>query len=400
VRKSLPPSKTDARSPHAGEEQNSCEVFPQLRRRLTLIDERWHSASQRAMLLVGIAWGIPLLLSFLHGASVETTSLPYLADVGAWSKFFVAIGCFVLSEQSIEAALGKKLHQALSEPLRGPSSCKVAAEAVNKALRRRDAKWPDLICLALAAIASLLALRHLSAATESSWSANATPAGNAISAAGWWSVCVSIPMFWFLMLKGIWWHLNWSLLMRDVARMKLRLIAMHPDRRGGIGFLADYPNAYTAFVFGVSCSMAAGLSGVIHETTSIKVIGILMAGWLLIVLLQFAFPLFAFTSLLADLKRETLASLSAQASRYHRAVERKLIGANITGGTDPEIVGQAIIQDPDNAYEATKKLSTTLFDRRTVLPVSAAAILPFLIPASTAIPYDEVFAVLKKLLLI
>jgi hypothetical protein len=41
-----------------------------------------------------------------------------------------------------------------------------------------------------------------------------------------------------------------------------------------------------------------------------------------------------------------------------------------------------------------------LVNRKTLLPVAAAALIPFAIAGASKLPYKEVFSVLKKLLLI
>ena len=78
-----------------------------------------------------------------------------------------------------------------------------------------------------------------------------------LTLAGWWCVLVSAPLFWFLVLRWLWRHLVWGLLLRDVAGLKLRLVATHPDGYGGLAFIGGYPNAFAAFVFAMTCVVAA-----------------------------------------------------------------------------------------------------------------------------------------------
>jgi hypothetical protein len=41
-------------------------------------------------------------------------------------------------------------------------------------------------------------------------------------------------LFWFLLLRWLWRHAVWGLLLRDLARLELRLVATHPDGAGGL----------------------------------------------------------------------------------------------------------------------------------------------------------------------
>jgi hypothetical protein len=377
--------------------------FYELQRRLHLLHEHALKSGQRAVIFVGLAWGVPFLLGLPRSLSFDTSGgITYLADVSVWARFVVAVGAFVLAEQQVEQRLRDKLRQMISAPIVAPSSLTDAAHAVNHALRQRNSHLAEIVCLAFAALAAGIVLRHQYAVDRSSWVVEASPSGNALTLAGWWCILVSVPLFWFLALRGLWRHFVWSLLLRKVARLDLRLVSTHPDGKGGIGFLADYPNAYMTAVFGVSCAVAAAVAqNLLHETATITNITILMVGWLLIVLGLFAYPLSAFCRPLAELKKATLMRLSAQATQYHRLAERKLIGSNVVAESSPDAEQpQEEVADPSKQFETTRKLSPMLLSRSALLPVSAAALLPFVIVASSRVPFKEVLSLVKKLLLL
>jgi len=48
-----------------------------------------------------------------------------------------------------------------------------------------------------------------------------------------------------------------TLQLLDMARLRLRLAATHPDRSGGIGFLGQYPILFVGVVFALSCVAAS-----------------------------------------------------------------------------------------------------------------------------------------------
>jgi hypothetical protein len=101
---------------------------------------------------------------------------------------------------------------------------------------------------------------------------------------------------------------------------------------------------------------------------------------------------------LKALKQRALLLLGAQATRYHRAAERKLLGQNVVADADGE--QEEDIADPTKVFDTTRKLSTMLVARTAIVPVTAAALIPFAIAGASWLPYKEVFSVLKKLLLI
>jgi hypothetical protein len=375
--------------------------FYALQQQLGLLREDAFRAGFRAVLFVGLAWGGPLILSFLAGTAYgPATEKPYLLELGIWSRFFIAVGLFVLMERQVEERLRKHLVQFTRAPLLAPGSFEAAAAAVTKALKRRDALLAEFICLAIAIFISFLSYTKLLIAESSSWSVNVIPDGNTLTMAGWWCVLFSSPLFWFLLLRWLWRIRVWSMLLRDLAALELRLVATHPDGHGGLAFIGQYPNAYTLFTFAVSCVVGTAIAQqFLDSTLKPETYGFLMTGWLLMVLVLFALPLQAFRKPLSRLKEETLLACSVQATRHHRAAEREVLGKNISAAEDAETAAASDIPDPSKMFAAVKKLSTSVFSRTALLPVSAAALLPLLAAGATQLPFKELLKVVKRLLL-
>ena len=64
------------------------------------------------------------------------------------------------------------------------------------------------------------------------------------SLAGWWLGCVSLPMFQFLLLRWYFRLFIWARFLWQVSRIELSLMPMHPDRCGGLSFLAMVSQAF------------------------------------------------------------------------------------------------------------------------------------------------------------
>ena len=129
------------------------------------------------------------------------------------------------------------------------------------ALRRRDLRLAELACVVAAYAITLAGVLHALDTDASSWLVTVGLEGARLTAAGWWCALVSSPLFWFLLLRWLWRHAVWGLLLRDLARLpKLRLVATHPDGAGGLAFIGQYPNAFAAFVFALSCVLGAARS--------------------------------------------------------------------------------------------------------------------------------------------
>ena len=376
--------------------------FYGMQQQLGLLREDAFRPVSRAMLFVALAWGVPLVLSFIEGnAFGELSDKPYLLELGVWARFLIAVGLFILMERHVQDRLREILLELVRAPMLAPGSFDAAAKAVVRALRRRDATLAEVICLIIAILATSASYFKLLDAGTASWAIQASADGYALTLTGWWCLLVSNPIFWFLLVRWFWRLFVWATLLHELAALEYRLVATHPDGKGGLDFIGQYPNAFTGFVFALSCVLGAALAqGLIAGDISTETYGYTMGIWLLIVLTLLAWPLFAFRKPLTELKKQALYACGAQATRYHRASERELLGKNISAAEDAELEAASDIPDSSKTYGVVKKLSVSLFNRSALLPVSAAALLPLFAAGATQMPIKELLKVAKRLLLL
>ena len=227
------------------------------------------------------------------------------------------------------------------------------------------------------------------------------PEGAQLTAAGWWCALVSSPLFWFLLLRWLWRHAVWGLLLRDLARLELRLVATHPDGAGGLAFIGQYPNAFAAFVFALSCVLGAAIAHtLLRGGLTAAAYGQLMAAWLVVVIILFGGPLLAFSGPLRRLKEATFLTADSSATRHERAVERELLGGNMAAASDAEATASGDIPDPSKLHATSRKLSTFLISRSAIVPVAAAALLPMVAAGATQLPFRELLKIARGLLLL
>ena len=377
--------------------------FYELQRQLGLLRDNAFRAGPRALLFVGIAWGIPLILSIVEGhAFGSAAERPFLLDPGPAARFLIAVGLFVLMELQVEGKLKTHLDQFFRAPLIAPSSFDQAAAAISKALKRRDSRVAELVCLVVACVLTILSYPGVTQAEFGSWRVQQVEGQPYLTLAGWWCLLVSAPIFFFFFLRWLWRHHVWGLLLRDLARLDLRLTASHPDGRGGLRFIGQYPNSYSTFVFAVSCVVAAAIANqLLHGTLSLAVYSSVMGIWLAIVLALFAGPLLAFVRPLSRLKQETTLLASSQATNRARATEKEVLGKNVSDVDAAVDAGKsADIADPTKLYDTAQKLSSFLVNREALVPIAAAALIPLIVAGAAKLPIKELIGVAKHLLLL
>ncbi len=377
--------------------------FYELQRQLGLLHEHALHAGWRALLFIGLCWGVPLLMTLFSGtASGSAASGAYLLDLNAWARFFIAASLFILMERQVERRLNRYLLQFVRAPLLAPESFQGAANAVSRALRRRDNFVAEAVCLIIGYLISIFFLYgHFLVQDTTSWSVQITNESRSLTLAGWWVIIVSNPIYVFLMFRWFWRMMVWGMLLRELARLELNLVATHPDGNGGLAFISQYPNAYSMFVFAISCVLGAAVANALmsNEMTT-TTYGFIMPVWLVLVLGVFALPLLAFNKPLRTLKDQTLLAYDTLATCHNRAKERETIGRNIMADSDEKAETSEQCPDPAKDYALTQKLSTLLFSRATLLPLSAASLLPLVVAGTSQLPLKEIIKSLKPLLLL
>ena len=352
-------------------------------------------------MFVAAAWGVPLLLAVVAGTALGPLELrPYLLDPGVWARSFLAIGFLILAETQVENQLRDGVKQFFAGQLVTENALGAARSAMVKALERRNSMWAELICLLFAVTASLLLLSNTQNQTASSWAVTVANAQRSLSAAAWWSVIVSNTLFWFLLSRSVWRHVIWSLLLLALSRLETRLVATHPDGHAGLAFVGRYPNAYMLFTVAVSSVVSAAVTHqILHSTITASALGAVMALSLIALSAYFGIPLLCFVRQILDLKKRTLLAASTVATNYQRQVERGILGKNVVADDDNADVHEELA-DPGKLFEAAKKLSPMLVTRSTLIPVFAAALLPFVLVGLTQLPFKELLPIVKRLLLL
>lgn len=376
--------------------------FAELQARIGILREKAATAPRRAAIFVAIAFGVPLIISILTGTAFGPFSeRPFLFDWGVWARFVVAIAILVLMERLVAERLKLHLRQFIDTPLLAPGAMASAGAALARALRRRDSSVAEIVCVVLAYVATFLGAYAGTAAHGSSWLASGGVGAAHFTATGWWVALVSSPLFWFLLLRWLWRHLVWALLLYEISRLELRLVVTHPDGIGGLAFIGQYPNAFAAMVLAMSCVLGAAIAKAFQQDAlELSAYGYMMAAWLITVLLLFGVPLLSFRWPLGRLKQQALLAASAASTRHFRAAERAALGGNLAAARDADTTAVGDIPNPTATYTAAKKLRTIAFSREALFPVATAAILPLVVAGSTRLPFAELWKIAKKLLLL
>jgi hypothetical protein len=158
---------------------------------------------------------------------------------------------------------------------------------------------------------------------------------------GIWYVFVSIPILQFILLRWyvrffIWYRFLWH-----VSRIKLNLIATHPDRAGGLAFVGSSAYAFGPILFAQGAMLAGVIaSRVLYRGENLLAFKLQAVGFVALFVFAILAPLLMFTPQMARAKRKGLAEYGLLAQRYVENFEQKWVGSE----PSEELLGTADIQ--------------------------------------------------------
>jgi len=176
-----------------------------------------------------------------------------------------------------------------------------------------------------------------------------------------------------------------------VARLDLQLVASHPDRAGGLGFIATGEQSFAIVVFAVAAVDSARFAQqILHAGAHVADFKMVLGGFVAIATVVVFAPLAVFAPRLTALRRESHGEYSRLAGGHHRAFEarwlrRDDVGSELLGSPDV-----SSLADLDTAFQNVTALRTFPVDRRNVAVVAVAAALPIVPLVMLEIPVAEI----------
>lgn len=357
---------------------------------------------RRVITIVLVAW-LPLaVLAAAEGSLYgDSISVPFLLDAEAHIRFLVVLPLLILAEVEVHRRLPELLRQfaerGLVTQLEGPRFDAI----VSSGFRVRNSVLPEILILAIVyGVGIFVVWRQFLMLDAATWYSAPAADGRALTLAGHWYGYVSLPIVQFLLLRWYFRLLLWSRLLWQLSRLKLDLTPAHPDRAGGLGFLADvgYAFAMLALAHG---ALAAGYmaSRIFFEGATMPQFGQAIAA--VVVFMQFVVfgPMLFFAGGLLDARYAGLIRYGTLADRYVRGFDAKWTSGQPSG--EP-LLGSPDIQslaDLANSFEVVHSMRLTPITLHSATRLAIATLLPVAPLLLTAVPLNEALKMLFGLVL-
>ena len=218
----------------------------QLFRKAHLTDDDLMLLRRRVVALALFAWLPLLLLSALEGKLlIGSIAVSFLMDVDVHVRFLLVIPLLVGAEIMVHRRIRHVVRIFLDRHLIPESALPRFDAAIASAFRLRNSVLAELLLIAVVYVVGYTIFwRQFGELQTATWYAMPSDGGSTFSLAGIWYVYVSLPFFQFLLCRWYYRLIIWMRFLWQVSRIELQLVPTHPDRLGGLGFLASTANAF------------------------------------------------------------------------------------------------------------------------------------------------------------
>jgi hypothetical protein len=348
---------------------------------------RLGSARAAALAFVAVTWAPLMVLALLEWRAGHRSVIA--ADLAVHARLLIAIPLLFEAERSLDVRSRRCVERFVSDRWAAGAEDRVV-RAIRATERLRDALAPEVILLVLATLASQALYRNYTPfdlirdrAVVEDWA----------PIRGWYAF-VALPIFQFLTARWVWRWVIWCSLLWRLSRLPIAAVATHPDRRGGLAFLAEPSVGFGYVVFATSAVQAAVwaekvLSGGARVTDFNAQVAVLVAANLLLSL----GPLLLFSGHLWRCRFEALRHYDELGTDYTRLFQDRWIDRKQREG----LLGTSDIQslaDLGNAYGVIREMRLVPIEIKTALIIAAATLGPMVPVALLQVPLKEL---IKKL---
>lgn len=357
---------------------------------------------RRIIALVLIAWLPLFLLAALDGQLLDRSDgIPFLLDATIHARLLVAIPLLVVAELAVYKPLNLIVREFQQRDL-VPDAGKAQFEAA----LATAARWRNSLPVELAMIIIVYAWIYFFVMPQydslhfNSWNGRATPEGTRLSLAGMWNLFVAMPLFQFLLLRWYFRMLLWARFLRSVSKVDLRLVPAHPDRVGGLGFLAHCGTALLPLAAAHGVLVSGMLANrIFHAGMTLPQFKAEIVAVVAVVLLLAFGPLLFFLGSIARARREGLLDFDRLAQRYVHEFQAKWLSG--TQPKDEALVGSADIQslaDLASSSEIVRDMHMLPVTLRGMAVVAVVTLLPVAPLLLTVMPAEQLLKMLLGVL--
>jgi len=360
---------------------------------------RFHGAT-RALLFVAITWLPLLILAAVEGnLRGREGGIHFLLDLGSVGRYVVAGPLMIAGEAVCIRMLGKIVRRLVelceTEGVDSSSFLDVLAS-----IRRwRDAPMAEVVVVLAAFGASFAVIRAAPPSQLPVWHGAGADRAS-LSLAGWWYAVVSLPLLLMLILGWAWRLVLWIRLLFAAARLRLQLVAVHPDKSGGLGFFGRSVRAFALFGAALGAIVAGTVANeIVHRGAPLAEFKYMVLALVAGTVIVFTGPLLILTPMLHAAWRRGAHEYDELATAFGLAFERAWFAQRKP--RDQSLLEREDFSAATDLYQVVDRVHDMRLipvDYKSVAVLAGATLLPFIPVVIIALPFDVMLDTLVGLL--
>jgi hypothetical protein len=352
---------------------------------------------KRAAIAVAVAW-VPLAI--LTATQGHAAFLSFLTDFATQSRFLLVISVLILGVPPLHSRYELVVHHFGTTLVADNQQARFQSNW--RSHERLKDSVPIQVMLLLMTYAIALWLSHYLSGGGGEFLAwwVGSSGFRFFSLAGTWAFFVSYPLLAYLTFLWLWRQILWARFLRSTTLLNLRLIAVHPDHLGGLGFLEASLLAQLPFSFCLGVGLAGAIANrVFHEGEKVFAYRFLAPILIAVALLIAVAPYFFFTPTLMQMRRRGMLRYGSLAHAVGEQFEQKWLDRD--DSVTAEDLTTTNFTSTQNLYAIAKNV-----DDIRVVPVSrinvyafvVAALIPGIPVVIGALPFSVLMKAVLKLL--
>jgi len=346
----------------------------------------------RALLLIGLTW-VPLAALSVWGKppfyGTQLVPSNFFADFAAYAQFLLGLPLFVLAEAIVGTAANDAGREFVATGIVRARDLGTVDRLHHRVAILRTSTWGELACVALGYAFSLAILvTEFREGKGSTWHTYVDQGVRHVSAPGMWEFFVALPLLNYWWLRHVWKIAVWCYYLFRLSRLRLALVATHPDRTGGIGFISSAQGHFAWIILAYGVSNVAATVG--YELAIERVDPWIppvwgpILGFVIVAPLLFLLPLFMFTRQLYRTKRRARRLYRARVMEYARLFESTVLPQAPSARTSPAtMLDLGLMARFSELFERCEHMRVVPFDFRSMseLFISTLGTVATILPA-------------------
>jgi hypothetical protein len=365
----------------------------QLLRRAHLTDDALLLQRRRIVVISLFAW-LPLAVLAALGGQLfgGDVAVPFLLDVDVHVKFLVAMPLLIAAELVVHQRMRSLALTFRERHLVSDAAAVRLDAAVASAYRLRNSVTAEVMLIAIVYVVGITIIwRQYLALDAATWYATPAAGGSDLTLAGVWYGYVSLPIFQFLLCRWYFRIFIWARLLWQVSRIELNLVPTHPDRVGGLGFLAATSHAFVPLLMAHGALLSGNLaSQIFHAGASLTQFKLEILLLVILMVILVVAPLLVFAPQLAAARRTGLREYGTLAQRYVRDFDAKWVRGDVAA--DEPMLGSGDIQslaDLGNSYSIIQDMRIVPVTKQAMLQLGTLTLAPITPLLLTLMPLEE-----------